>query len=142
MKNLFIASMCVMALVFASCQSKKAVVAHTPNKTITTYDITFDLNKAEIKPESMNEINRIKNLMDENPELEYEVQGHTDSTGSPEANQALSEKRAQAIVDKLVELGISPKRLSAVGKGQYAPIADNSTEEGRAKNRRVVFLVK
>jgi len=142
MKKLFIALICVTALVFASCQPKKAVVAHTPNKTITTYDITFDLNKADIKPESMNEINRIKKLMDENPNLVYEVQGHTDSTGSPESNQALSEKRAQAIVDKLVELGISPNRLSAVGKGQYAPIADNSTEEGRAKNRRVVFLAR
>ena len=83
-----------------------------------------------------------KTLMDQNPELKYEVQGHTDSTGSPEANQKLSEKRAQAIVDKLVELGIDESRLTAVGKGQYAPIADNATEEGRAQNRRVVFVAK
>ena len=90
----------------------------------------------------MTEINRIKTLMDQYPELRYEVQGHTDSTGTPEANQKLSERRAKAIVDKLVELGISRSRLTAVGKGQFSPIADNSTEEGRAKNRRVVFVAK
>ena len=142
MKKLIIPLVCLTVLAFTACQSKKAVVAYTPNKTIVTYDITFDLNKADIKPASMSEINRIKQLMDENPELCYEVQGHTDSTGTPESNQKLSEKRAQAIVDKLVELGISPDRLTAVGKGQYAPIADNATEEGRAKNRRVVFVAK
>ena len=80
--------------------------------------------------------------MDQNPGLQYEVQGHTDSTGTRESNQKLSERRAQAIVDKLVELGIDASRLTAVGKGQYSPIADNATEEGRAQNRRVVFVAK
>lgn len=107
-----------------------------------TYGITFDVNKATIKPQSMSEINRIKTLMDENPTLKFEVQGHTDNTGSAAANQTLSEQRAQAIVDKLVELGIDKKRLTAVGKGQTSPLADNSTEEGKAKNRRVEFIKK
>ncbi len=105
-----------------------------------TYGITFDVGKSTIKPESMGEINRIVKLMTENPDLKFSVEGHTDSTGSATTNQTLSESRSQAIVDKLVELGIAKDRLTAVGKGQNSPIADNSTDEGRAKNRRVEFV--
>ena len=105
-----------------------------------TYGITFDVGKATIKPESMGEINRIVQLMNENPTLKFSVEGHTDSTGNAASNQTLSEQRAQAIVDKLVELGIAKDRLTAVGKGQNSPIADNNTDEGRAKNRRVEFV--
>ena len=105
-----------------------------------TYGITFDVGKATIKPESMGEINRIVQLMTENPDLKFSVEGHTDSTGNPTSNQTLSEQRSQAIVAKLVELGIAQDRLTAVGKGQNSPIADNNTDEGRAKNRRVEFV--
>ena len=105
-----------------------------------TYGITFDVGKATIKPESMGEINRIVQLMNENPDLKFSVEGHTDSTGNAASNQTLSEQRSQAIVAKLVELGIAQDRLTAVGKGQNNPIADNSTDEGRAKNRRVEFV--
>ena len=105
-----------------------------------TYGITFDVGKATIKPESMGEINRIVQLMTENPDLKFSVEGHTDSTGNPASNQTLSEQRSKAIVDKLVELGIAKERLAAVGKGQNNPIADNNTDEGRAKNRRVEFV--
>ena len=105
-----------------------------------TYGITFDVGKATIKPESMGEINRIVQLMTENPDLKFSVEGHTDSTGNAASNQTLSEQRSQAIVDKLVELGIAKDRLTAVGKGQNSPIADNNTDEGRAKNRRVEFV--
>lgn len=109
---------------------------------IITYGITFDVGKSVIKPESMGEINRIVKLMQDNPELKFEVQGHTDNTGNAASNQTLSEARAKAIVDKLVEMGISASRLTSVGKGQSSPIADNSTDEGRAKNRRVEFVKK
>ena len=105
-----------------------------------TYGITFDVGKSTIKPESMGEINRIVQLMTENPDLKFSVEGHTDSTGNAASNQTLSEARSQAIVAKLVELGIAQDRLTAVGKGQNSPIADNSTDEGRAKNRRVEFV--
>lgn len=109
---------------------------------IITYGITFDIGKATIKPESMTEINRIYDLMNQNADLKFEVQGHTDNTGNAALNQKLSEQRAQAIVAKLVEMGISADRLTAVGKGQSSPIADNGTDEGRAKNRRVEFVKK
>ena len=105
-----------------------------------TYGITFDVGKSTIKPESMGEITRIATLMSENPDLKFSVEGHTDSTGSATSNQTLSEARSQAVVDKLVENGIARTRLTAAGKGQTAPIADNGTDEGRAKNRRVEFV--
>lgn len=105
-----------------------------------TYGITFDVGKSVVKPESMGEITRIVQLMTENPSLSFSVEGHTDSTGNAASNQKLSEDRAKAIVDKLVENGISRSRLTAVGKGQSSPIADNGTDEGRAKNRRVEFV--
>ena len=147
MNKCLVLSACLASMLLVSCGLKKKVVeqpepVNTELQKIVTYDINFDVNQAEIKPESMKEVYRVKQLMDENPSLVYEVQGHTDSTGNPASNQRLSERRAQAIVDKMVELGIDPSRLTAVGKGQMEPIADNSTEEGRAKNRRVEFILK
>lgn len=105
-----------------------------------TYGITFDVGKSTIKPESLAEINRIVTLMTENPDLKFRVEGHTDSTGNAASNQTLSDARSKAVVDKLVSMGIAADRLSAAGKGQDNPIADNATEEGRAKNRRVEFV--
>ena len=109
---------------------------------IVTYAITFDTGKADLKPESMVEILRVAKLMQENPDLSFEVQGHCDSTGSDKVNDPLSQKRAEAIVAALVDQGIAKTRLSAVGKGSHEPIASNSTEEGRSKNRRVEFVKK
>ena len=107
---------------------------------IITYGITFDVGKSTVKPESMTEIMRFVALMKENPDLRFSVEGHTDNTGNAAANQTLSEARSQAVVDKLAENGIARDRLKAAGKGQNAPLADNSTDEGRAKNRRVEFV--
>jgi len=109
---------------------------------IVTYAITFETGKADLKPESQVEINRMAKLMAENPDLQFEVQGHCDSTGSDAVNDPLSQKRAEAIVAALVEKGIAETRFTAVGKGSHSPIASNSSEEGRAKNRRVEFVKK
>ncbi len=105
-----------------------------------TYGITFDVGKSTIKPESMGEINRIAQLMKDNPDLKFSVEGHTDNTGSAATNQKLSDERSAAVVAKLVEQGIAKERLKSSGKGQSSPVADNSTDEGRAKNRRVEFV--
>jgi len=109
---------------------------------IVSYGITFETGKADLKPESMAEIARIAKLMQEKPELKFEVQGHCDNQGSDAVNDPLSQKRAEAIVNALASKGIAKTRLTAVGKGSHNPLADNSTEEGRAKNRRVEFVKK
>jgi outer membrane protein OmpA-like peptidoglycan-associated protein len=105
-----------------------------------TYGITFDVGKSVIKPESYGELNRIVTLMQENSNLKFSVEGHTDNTGNAASNQTLSDARSKAVVDKLVELGVAKDRLQSAGKGQNSPIADNGTDEGRAKNRRVEFV--
>ena len=109
---------------------------------IITYAITFEVGKADLKPESMVEITRIAQLMKDNPNIAFEVQGHCDATGSDKVNDPLSQRRAEAIVAALVEQGIAAARLTAVGKGSHEPIASNTTDEGRAKNRRVEFVKK
>ena len=114
----------------------------TTDGKIITYAITFETGKADLKPESMVEIMRIAKLMQDDASLKFEVQGHCDNTGSDKVNDPLSQKRAEAIVAALTEQGIAADRLSAVGKGSHSPIADNSTDEGRAKNRRVEFVKK
>ena len=107
---------------------------------IVTYAITFDTGKATIKPESTGEINRITKIMQDDPSIKFEVQGHCDNTGSDKVNDPLSQQRAEAIVAAFVANGIEASRLTAVGKGAHEPIADNGTDEGRAKNRRVEFV--
>ena len=114
----------------------------TSEGKIVTYAITFETGKADLKPESVVEINRVAKLMQEHTDLNFEVQGHCDNTGSDAVNDPLSQKRAEAIVNALVKLGIDKSRLTAVGKGSHFPIAPNTTEKGRAKNRRVEFVKK
>ncbi len=111
----------------------------TDGKIVTT-GIKFDVNKSVIKPESYGTINEILKIMNDKPELKFRIEGHTDSDGDDASNQKLSEARAKAIMDKLIELGINKDRLDFKGMGETNPVASNSTSEGKANNRRVEFI--
>jgi OOP family OmpA-OmpF porin len=104
--------------------------------------INFDTGESIIKPESRPIINQIVEMLKSNPELKISVEGHTDNVGNPKSNKTLSDARANSVVAAIVGQGVDAKRLSAVGYGQDKPIADNNTEEGRAKNRRVELVKK
>ena len=107
-----------------------------------TNNILFETAKATLKPESMTEIQKVADYMKKNPSVRFEVQGHTDNQGSDAVNDPLSQQRAEAVVKALEGLGVDGFNLRAVGKGSHEPVADNKTEEGRAKNRRVEFIKK
>ena len=109
---------------------------------IITNGIRFDVNKATIRPESMGVINSIFGLLKDHPEIKLSVEGHTDSDGDDASNQSLSERRAQAVADQLVKMGIDGSRLESVGWGERMPIGPNITSEGKAANRRVEFVKK
>ncbi|SMO80342.1 Outer membrane protein OmpA [Saccharicrinis carchari] len=102
--------------------------------------IRFDVNKATIKPESNGAINKIFELMQKQSDLNFSVEGHTDSDGDDALNQTLSEKRAKAVMDRLISMGISSNRLKSAGWGESKPIGENGTAEGKANNRRVEFV--
>ncbi|MDF1575546.1 MAG: OmpA family protein [Bacteroidales bacterium] len=102
--------------------------------------IRFDTGKSTLKPESMGVINEIYRLMEQNPELKFSVEGHTDNVGDDASNLNLSADRAERVMKTLIDMGISPDRLSSKGLGETMPMDDNNYPEGRANNRRVEFV--
>lgn len=126
--------------------------ASTDEEPVTAFDfevgdilelrnIFFDFDKSELLPESKDELDMLVNLLYDFPHMEVEISGHTDNIGGENYNQKLSEARAKAVVEYLVENKTSSSRLSYKGYGFSKPIASNETEEGRQKNRRVEFKV-
>jgi OmpA-OmpF porin, OOP family len=107
---------------------------------IVTHGILFDTGSDVIKPESLPTLKSILALLNDNPGVNFVIEGHTDNQGSKAINQPLSEKRAAAVRAWLVNKGIAPTRLRAVGFGDSRPIDSNDTPEGRANNRRVEFV--
>lgn len=108
---------------------------------ITLY-INFDTGKSTISLDSAGILDAAAAALKEAATLKVEVGGHTDNVGTPEANLKLSQARAQAVMAALIDRGVKADRLTANGFGQTAPIADNRTEDGRAKNRRVELVKK
>ncbi len=104
-------------------------------------NIFFDFDKATLRDESIPELKRVARVLEENSNIRIELSGHTDSRGSDSYNKRLSEKRAEAVVDYLVDHGIDKNRLESKGYGEEQPIATNETEEGRQKNRRTEFKI-
>lgn len=110
-------------------------------KSIVLRNIFFDFDKATIRPESANELDRLIKLLTDNPTLKIELGSHTDSKGSDEYNQKLSQSRSQSVVTYLIGKGISADRLVAKGYGETVPVASNDTDEGRQQNRRTEFKI-
>ena len=104
-------------------------------------DVLFAFNKYELKPEARERLAKISGIVLAYPDLKLQIEGYTDSIGSDEYNQTLSDKRAEAVRDYLVSQGVSMNNVTAQGMGKADPVADNSTAAGRQLNRRVEMIV-
>ena len=104
--------------------------------------INFETGKSEIKPESRPVVEQIVEMLKQNPDLNVSIEGHTDNVGSDKSNLVLSENRAKSVLNAVISGGINKSRLSSKGWGATKPVGDNTTEEGRYKNRRVEIVKK
>jgi outer membrane protein OmpA-like peptidoglycan-associated protein len=122
------------------CPVKPSLVIVTDCEVKITQQIHFEFNKDKIRPESFPVLDAVVEVMDKNPKITLEVQGHTDNKGAPAYNKDLSNRRAHSVMKYLIAHGVTIGRLTAVGYGMDRPIVDNSTEQNRALNRRVQFI--
>ena len=111
------------------------------NNKIVLNNVFFDFDKNDLKTESFIELDKLVELLQKNPTVKIEISGHTDDKGDEKYNQTLSQKRAESVVNYLVQKGISKIRLVAKGYGETQPVAPNDTEENQAKNRRTEVKV-
>lgn len=107
---------------------------------VTLGDVLFDTGKATLKPGAYATVDRLASVLKEAPDRKVLIEGHTDSTGSEQTNQVLSERRAAAVQTALLERGVSANQISTVGKGMDYPIASNADASGRQRNRRVEMI--
>jgi OmpA-OmpF porin, OOP family len=118
-------------------------VAEAAEPVRVELDVKFDFDKSVVKEESQGDIKALADFMNQYPQTSTVVEGHTDSDGSDAYNQGLSERRANAVRDVLVnQYGVAADRVSSEGYGESRPVADNGTDEGRAVNRRVEAAVE
>ncbi len=104
--------------------------------------ILFDINSAALKSQAQTTLSQMADVMVKYPDSDILIKGHTDSTGSEQYNQDLSERRAKAVQNYLIAKGVSGPRVTAIGFGKTMPVASNDTPEGREKNRRVEIEIK
>jgi len=116
-------------------------IEYDPPRTFTLNNVLFDFGKPTLRPESFTELNEIAEYMLLKNDERYEISGHTDNVGSEPENLKLSQARAEAVRTYLVSKGVPPSRITAKGYGSSIPVADNSTEEGRQKNRRTEIKI-
>jgi outer membrane protein OmpA-like peptidoglycan-associated protein len=110
--------------------------------SVAIRDILFDTGKATIQPSSAATLTMIADMLNANPDLALEIQGHTDNVGTAAANLALSRERAASVKAALLKAGIAGERLATAGFGDTQPVADNGSDDGRARNRRVELVKK
>ncbi|MBL8531855.1 MAG: OmpA family protein [Hyphomonadaceae bacterium] len=104
-------------------------------------DLTFDFNRADVKSQFVPTLNNVANVLRDYPQTTVDVYGHADSVGSDDYNMDLSRRRASNVADVLARGGVIPQRLYVTGYGETRPIADNGTDSGRARNRRVEVFI-
>ena len=109
---------------------------------MTLDDIAFAPGRAALRPEAKSSLGKLVAFVNKDPSKPIRIEGHTDSRGNANANQLLSQKRADSVRDALIAAGVPANRMSSVGLGEDNPVADNATEEGRAKNRRVDVILE
>ena len=113
-----------------------------PVKVCISLNVQFDIDRYDVKPQYRDDIGRVAEFMKKHPEATTVIEGHTDYVGTEEYNLTLSQRRAESVMQYLVDnFGVEPSRLSAKGYGKTRPIADNTTEEGRIKNRRIDAII-
>lgn len=121
------------------------VFAQTPEleigESVTLQNVFFETGKYQLIESSLVELDKVVEMLEKYPSMKIELGGHTDNVGSATDNQKLSEQRAKAVYEYLIARGISASRLSYVGYGESQPVASNDSEEGRAQNRRTVFII-
>lgn len=109
--------------------------------TISLGDVLFDTGKSQLKPGGAREVKKLAQFLRENPQRNISIEGFTDSQGSEEYNQSLSERRADAVKTELIDNGIESQRIVSKGFGESYPVADNTTSAGRQMNRRVEVVI-
>jgi len=127
----------------AVASSEAASVSREGNLLAVTFkgDVTFDTNSTVLRPGLQSEINRVAGVLSQYPNTLVRVEGHTDSKGTDAYNMDLSNRRAMAVKNLLVQRGIADSRIDAVGYGETLPVATNDTEAGRQRNRRVEIKI-
>jgi outer membrane protein OmpA-like peptidoglycan-associated protein len=140
--RLFVASAAV-AFAMAGCSTgpkgemPAPAPAPAPAPSFVIEGVNFAFDSAELQPSARATLDEAASALKNQPDVPYEVAGHTDSIGSDSYNQSLSERRANSVASYLVQSGVSPDRLTVNGYGERNPVAGNDTEAGRAQNRRV-----
>lgn len=144
-RSILLAAAALAVTVSGCATSKNMAAAPTPAPieapeaapTYVIQDVNFDFDKSNLKPRATDTLDHVASELRKSPELNYEVAGYTDSIGTDAYNQGLSERRAASVREYLIGRGVASERLGMTGHSESQPIANNSTAEGRAKNRRV-----
>lgn len=116
-------------------------IQYDPPKTYTLDNVFFDTGKSTLRPESYKTLNELVELLKAKPQIEIEIEGHTDNVGTPESNMQLSQNRAEAVRNYLISKGIPANRITTQGYGDTQAVASNQTVEGRQQNRRTVVSI-
>jgi outer membrane protein OmpA-like peptidoglycan-associated protein len=132
-----------VARLLARSRGMNIRASHPPDRglVLTLGDVLFTSGRADLKPGAAGNLNKLVAFLNKYPDRSVSIQGYTDSVGSEDYNQGLSERRADSVKSYLAGQGISTMRLSALGKGRSDPVADNGSAAGRQQNRRVEVII-